>query len=92
MARLLNEEELLEFYETNLQLARQCRANNEHTKADTFDTLNYHIGRDLYRFNIELEYSADAWKKYKKYHDIKLPPRRHSRVSNVPPKKTALNL
>ena len=60
MARLLNEEELLEFYETNLQLARQCRANNEHTKADTFDTLNYHIGRDLYRFNIELEYSADA--------------------------------
>tara|TARA_Y100000588_G_scaffold382634_1_gene470494 strand:- start:713 stop:952 length:240 start_codon:yes stop_codon:yes gene_type:complete len=60
MARLMNEEELLEFYETNLQLAQKCRADNEHSKADTFDTLNYHIGKDLYRFNIELEYSADA--------------------------------
>ena len=60
MARLMNEEELLEFYETNLQLAQQCRADNEHKKADAFDTLNYHIGKDLHRFNIELEYSADA--------------------------------
>ena len=60
MARLMNEEELIEFYATNLKLAEVHRASDEHLKACEVEALNMHIERDLYRFNIHVEYEIDA--------------------------------